>query len=148
MFLGYYGDRIKQSGGKDKELDWFMSRFGGSSSALQAAILASLGPEDDTKLATISQCECCKGPLALVAAIHAPQTLCPTQAPPTGLAAIAANSVLNPNYKPPQGEDDDELRVLLILACNEQRCWKIHRATYGFTLFLHLTICPTLGISI
>lgn len=136
---------MKHSTGNGKEFDWFSSRFGGSTSALQAAILASLGPESDTKLATLGQCDCCKKSLSLLALLHAPQSLCPTQSPPTGLAAIAANSVLNPNYKPPQGDDDDELRVLLILACNEQRCWKVGRAGYdSLCLRFACDIFPTL----
>lgn len=130
MFLGYYGDRVKSTPAKSKEYDWFISKFGGSLSALQDAINAATDSTEQPKSNLLAHCECCKKPLALVAQIHAPQTLCPISTPPTGLAAIAANSILSPNYKPPQGEDDEELRVLLILACNEKRCWKLGRATY------------------
>ena len=132
MFLGYYGERIKKTPAKSQEYDWFTSKFGGSLSALQDAINAATDPSIDAKVSLLAQCECCKKNLALVAQIHAPQSLCPISTPPIGLAAIAANSVLSPNYKPPQGEDDAELRVLLILACNEKRCWKLGRATYVF----------------
>jgi hypothetical protein len=130
MYLGYYGDKPKSMAGKTKEFDWFVSKFGGSISVLQKAIIDALPSKEDTKSVILSQCECCKQSMSLVAQIHAPQSLCQTSSPPTGLNAIAENSVLSPKYKAPQGEDDEEIRVIIILACNEKRCWKLGRATY------------------
>lgn len=133
MYLGYHGDKVKRSATNAAEFDWFTSRFGGSVSVLQSAVLASIAQEEDAKNGQLGICDCCKNPLTLLALIHAPQSLCPTSSPPTGLAAVAANSVLNPNYKPPQGEDDEELRCLIVLVCNELRCWKVGRPTYAIS---------------
>lgn len=157
MYLGYYGDRIGNSAKSTAQsYDWYQSKFGGSAQILAAALDAALAASARTDEASPSQtqpstlldtCDSCKKPLILMAQVHAPRSLCPTPSPPTGLAAIAANSVLNPNYKPPQGEDDEELRVLLILCCNEERCWKTGRATYASLLpSLSCRVCSSLKI--
>jgi hypothetical protein len=139
MFLGYLGDLAKHPASSAKNYDWLTSKFGGSAKVLQDAIQDAFQPPSSdgslespapSSASVLSTCECCKKPLTLIAQVHAPRILCPVSQPPTGLAAIAENSVLSPNYKPPQGETDDEVRVLIILACNEKRCWKLGRATY------------------
>ena len=135
MFLGYYGDKVKQTGGKAKEFDWFVSSFGGSISAVQEAIWEAYVAETGSKDGNLANCECCKKPMTLLARIHAPESLCPFSTPLSGLAAIADNSILSPTYKPPQGEDDDQLRVLIIACCNELRCWKVGRPSYALLPF-------------
>lgn len=140
MYLGYYGERTRLTGGKQKEFDWYSSLFGGSISAVQEAMLRDWPNGDNTNQHILSHCECCKKPLTLVARIHAPESLCQTSTPLSGLAAIADNSILSPNYKPPQGEDDDQIRVLIIACCNEKHCWKVGRASYAIFVLPKLLV--------
>ncbi|XP_049851365.1 programmed cell death protein 2-like isoform X1 [Schistocerca gregaria] len=70
----------------------------------------------------IKKCISCGQDLTLVVQVHAPESLCPATSPSSVSAALGKNPGFLPHINHPQGADDDQLRTLLVFACNKQEC--------------------------